>query len=281
MNKTKIDWATMTWNPVTGCYHNCPECYARRIAERFSDKYDLAKLPGKPEKENNPLFILPNKTTHSSKNGENVYSPYPFGFFPTYHKYRLDEPLKSKKPENIFVCSMADLFGNWVPDEWISDVLEVCKAAPWHNYIFLTQNPSKYYDLFSKIIGFPPSNWYLGTTVKNQRMMDDWEKSSKDWIPCGCKFFLSMEPLQEPISIPGKIIDWIIIGAETGNRKEKAIPQKSWIESIVSHCQRNGIPLFMKDNLRKCYDGELIREYPAGLAAVLEGKEKESKVGMG
>ncbi len=24
MNKTKIDWATMSWNPVTGCLHDCP-----------------------------------------------------------------------------------------------------------------------------------------------------------------------------------------------------------------------------------------------------------------
>ena len=35
MNKTKIDWATMSWNPVTGCRHGCPYCYARRTAHRF------------------------------------------------------------------------------------------------------------------------------------------------------------------------------------------------------------------------------------------------------
>ena len=32
---TKIDWCDATWNPVTGCYHRCEYCYARRIAERF------------------------------------------------------------------------------------------------------------------------------------------------------------------------------------------------------------------------------------------------------
>lgn len=36
MNKTKIDWATMSWNPVTGCRHGCPYCYARRTATRFN-----------------------------------------------------------------------------------------------------------------------------------------------------------------------------------------------------------------------------------------------------
>lgn len=35
MNKTKIEWATYTWNPVTGCLHDCEYCYARRIANRF------------------------------------------------------------------------------------------------------------------------------------------------------------------------------------------------------------------------------------------------------
>lgn len=36
MLKTKIEWCDSTWNPVTGCRHECPYCYARRIAERFS-----------------------------------------------------------------------------------------------------------------------------------------------------------------------------------------------------------------------------------------------------
>lgn len=33
--KTKIDWCDSTWNPVTGCRHDCAYCYARKIAERF------------------------------------------------------------------------------------------------------------------------------------------------------------------------------------------------------------------------------------------------------
>lgn len=34
MNETKIDWAEMSWNPVTGCRHGCPYCYARRMAKQ-------------------------------------------------------------------------------------------------------------------------------------------------------------------------------------------------------------------------------------------------------
>ena len=29
LHKTKIDWASHTWNPVTGCRHGCEYCYAR------------------------------------------------------------------------------------------------------------------------------------------------------------------------------------------------------------------------------------------------------------
>ena len=35
MQKTKIEWADSTWNPVTGCLNGCSYCYARKIAERF------------------------------------------------------------------------------------------------------------------------------------------------------------------------------------------------------------------------------------------------------
>ena len=42
MNNTKIDWADMTWNPLTGCYHGCTYCYARKIAERFASKDPMA-----------------------------------------------------------------------------------------------------------------------------------------------------------------------------------------------------------------------------------------------
>lgn len=39
MNKTKIEWADYTWNPITGCSNNCPYCYARAIAKRFKRSF--------------------------------------------------------------------------------------------------------------------------------------------------------------------------------------------------------------------------------------------------
>ena len=108
MQKTKIEWAGMTWNPVTGCKHGCEYCYARRIANRFGsadcivvDKLGASRISGYPTL-GEPLYM-------AKKNGGSRVSPYPFGFHPTFHKYRLDEPKKVKTPQRIFVVSMGDL----------------------------------------------------------------------------------------------------------------------------------------------------------------------------
>ena len=114
MNKTKIDWATMSWNPVTGCRHGCPYCYARRTATRFNAGLeDPAPLAG-------GLHVLPEKIKAA---------PYPYGFEPTLHRYRLGQPQNTKEPQTVFVCSMADLFGRWVPTSWILEVLDACAAT--------------------------------------------------------------------------------------------------------------------------------------------------------
>ena len=61
---------------------------------------------------------------------------YPFGFDPTFYRYRLDYPKKLKMGNNIFVGAMSDIFGSWVPDEWISEIMKVCVDNPIHNYLF-------------------------------------------------------------------------------------------------------------------------------------------------
>jgi protein gp37 len=233
MNKTKIDWADRSWNPVTGCLHNCEYCYARKIANRFADKSNLTYVDGvKPE--------------HLS----NI--PYPYGFVPTLHKERLIEPLKIKKPQTIFVCSMADLFGEWVPDEWIKEVFEACDKAPQHRYLFLTKNPERY-------IGTKPKdNYWYGSTITDGTQKALIEISGK------LNTFVSIEPLMGDVS---KLRDlrhfkWVIIGAETGNRKDKVIPKKEWIESIVETCKYREIPVFMKESLRELMGNEFIQEYP-------------------
>ncbi|MCL2210809.1 MAG: phage Gp37/Gp68 family protein [Treponema sp.] len=266
MNKTKIDWADRTWNPVTGCKFGCPYCYAKKHAQRFAgggygkrnamfiDKYkDDAFLPP---------YVLDEPQLAKTKIGWYREAPYPFGFEPTLHRYRLKEPAQEKKPQNIFVCSMADLFGDWVPDEWIKKVLKVCEKAPQHRYLFLTKNPKKYKEIIEKWKYTMPDNFWFGSSVSNRKMPALWTNRFNT--------FLSIEPLQDSWECNSydypqfEPLRWVIIGAETGNRKEKIIPKREWIEKIVFQCHKISIPVFMKNNLQKIWGEPLIQEYPWG-----------------
>ncbi len=166
MDNTKIDWADMSWNPVTGCRHGCPYCYARQIATRYGGwtkggKKTLANFFKDPPELEGPLLVV-------QKNGKGSQRPYPFGFTPTFHRYRLGQPARKQQPRNIFVGSMADLFGAWVPTRWIVEVLDACLAAPQHNYLFLTKNPQRYLEL-DKIAPFSPAGTTSGTERRPRR----------------------------------------------------------------------------------------------------------------
>ena len=81
---------------------------------------------------------------------------------------------------------------------------------------------------------------------------------------------MSIEPLLKPIDIRYLInvryLDWVIIGAETGNRKDKIVPKKEWIDAIVNECKMHSIPVFMKDSLIPVVgEANMLRQFPAGL----------------
>lgn len=261
MEKTKIDWADSSWNPVTGCRHNCPYCYAGKIAHRFSGG-------GENWCENNDIHILDDKIYGTD--GENgKANPYPYGFQPTLHRYRLGE-YENKKERTIFVCSMADLFGEWVPDEWIEEVFRACKKAPQHKYLFLTKNPERYIELYHKGMLPASDNMYYGSSVTDKKGLQRFEKAFR-CIPSTFRTFASIEPLLEDITeaeewddiVKSRYADWIIVGAETGNRKNKVVPDCRWIKSIEYSCWENNIPLFMKGSISSIpMAGELVQEYP-------------------
>lgn len=268
MNKTKIDWADMTWNPVTGCLHGCEYCYARKIAERFAGG-GYGKENGMfISKYREDAFSKPYELTEPqlAKTKDEWYrdAPYPFGFDPTFHRYRLNEPAKIKAPQNIFVCSMADLFGSWVPDEWIREVFKACEKAPWHNYMFLTKNPKRY-GQYSGGRGVPgKSNFWYGSTVTKAGDMFSCIKTHRS---NKSHFFVSAEPLMGNMKNNNELrfTDWVIVGAETGNRKGKIVPKKHWIDEIALECKTAGIPIFMKESLKELMGADFIQEFPEGL----------------
>jgi protein gp37 len=207
MNKTAIEWCDYTWNPVTGCLHGCPYCYARKIAERFKGS-----------------------------------KAWPNGFKPMFHAERLNDPMKMKKPQSIFVCSMADLFGEWVPDLWIHAVFDEIRKAPQHTYIFLTKAPSRYLTIPGDYI---KDNCWFGATVTDQVSANQrihWLQR----LPEG-NTFISYEPLLgklTSVNIAG--IRQVVLGAQTNPTVE---PDRFSITLIEQEAEYVGAKVFCKDSL--------------------------------
>lgn len=235
MNKTKIQWTEMTWNPITGCTkisEGCLNCYAARMAKRL-------KAMG------NPRYINE--------------------FQVTVHEDLLDIPLGIKQPKMIFVNSMSDLFHADVPDEIIVKVFDTMNKAHWHTFQVLTKRPERVLEMDQEGLLKWTSNIWMGTTVESDKYIErvDVLRNTK-----ACIKFLSCEPLLGSIKeICLDKIDWVIVGGESGP-KSRAM-KKEWVSEIKDICEKKGVAFFFKQwggiNKKKSgrlLDGKTYDEYP-------------------
>lgn len=264
MNRSRIEWCDHTWNPITGCRHGCPYCYARRMSARFSGDVRM-NLMAKGD-----YSITPSADGAGTvyeldapmRNGTGHTLAYPFGFEPTFHRYRLGIPGELKMGNNIFVGAISDMFGEWVPDRWLDDMFSACMQHPIHNYLFLTKHPQRYGEYR---VPDGENMWY-GTTVTKAD-----EVGRAACLPEGRRKFVSIEPLMGDIVPEGsspmfRSVDWVIIGAETGRGKGKTAPQPEWVRKIVSEADKNGLPVFMKGSLLPVVgEGDMRRDFPGQL----------------
>lgn len=216
-----ISWASWTWNPVTGCLHGCSYCYAREISEPPS-------------------------------------AYFPAGFTPLFHEERLDAPANTSVPNDaatdprrkrVFVCSMADLYGKWVPADWINSIHESCRANPQWDYLFLTKFPSRYVKL-----DLPPTAW-IGTSVDSQRRVTIAEEAFRKIDNVRVKW-LSLEPLLEPLAFSDlSMFDWVVIGSQTATKQPGVgvvpafAPPIEWVASIMTQARDAGCAVYLKPNL--------------------------------
>jgi protein gp37 len=210
MAATKIEWTDATWNPVRGCTKispGCKHCYAERFAERFRG------VPGHPFEQGFDLRVVPEK---------------------------LEEPLRVKKPQRIFVNSMSDLFHEGVPVEYIRQIFEVMNKANWHEYQVLTKRAKRLEDL-NGVIKWAPHIW-MGVSVESSdyvRRIDHLRRTNAHVK------FLSIEPLLGPIrnlNLHG--IDWVIVGGESGPGARPM--KKEWVIDIRDQCVRSRVAFFFK-----------------------------------
>lgn len=215
-----VDWANWTWNPVTGCEHGCKFCYAREIA-----------------------------------NSKRMAAVYPNGFEPTYHPYRLDAPKNTSRKESdderdgrVFVCSMADLFGKWVPKDWIQSVFDACIESPEWEYLFLTKWPARYAQM-----PLLKKAWY-GASVIQQSDVARVEKAMSAF-KTDCVKWISLEPMLGPITFSDlSWCDLVVIGGQTSTTQPEGYvpefaPDFDWIVNVVNECRQYGVPYYIKDNL--------------------------------
>ncbi len=230
---TKIEWTGTSWNPVTGCTKaspGCRNCYAERMAHR------LMKM-GQPK--------------------------YKDGFNVTLHPHEIEQPLKWKKPQVIFVNSMSDLFHEDIPDSFIIKMFDVMSKAHWHTFQILTKRSKRLVEIAPKLPW--PKNIWMGVSVENSDYvyrMDDLGK-----VPAFIRF-VSMEPLLSAIpDFPTKKIDWVIVGGESGPRSRPI--DGCWVIQIRNRCVKHGIPFFFKQwggvNKKKTgrlLEGQIWDNYP-------------------
>lgn len=231
-----ISWAAWSWNPVTGCLHGCDYCYARAIAARFPDGF-------------------------------------PVGFTPLFHHERLDAPANTTIPaakledpayRRVFVCSMADLYGRWVPEEWIAQVHASMLASPQWQYILLTKFPARYVGL-----ELPPGAW-VGTSVDEQKRVRMAEDAMRKLDVPRERRWLSLEPLREPLEFTDlSLFGWVVIGAQTETRQPDGVvgasaPDWPWWFRLAMQAHEAGCRVHIKPNLYNGRPGVMPDEYPEG-----------------
>ncbi|MEM2905922.1 MAG: DUF5131 family protein [Candidatus Bathyarchaeia archaeon] len=119
---------TGSWNPITGCLHECRYCWARRYAVR------LAGMGVEPYRSH--------------------------GFKPAFVETRLRKTFR--KDDLIFVSDMGDMWGSWVPAAWIRAVLASVRGSRGA-FLFLTKNPARYHEFIDEV----PRNSLLGATIES------------------------------------------------------------------------------------------------------------------
>jgi protein gp37 len=233
----------------------CTNCYAMRQAHRFNG-------PSQPYEE----------LTRAAEHG-----PVWTG------KIRLvpdalDEPLRWRKPQRVFVNSMSDLFHEDVSEDFLNQIFAIMALAKEHTFQLLTKRPERMRDYLLEIQDddlnrwascapeaypcspaaienreWPLDNLWLGVSVENQAAADERIPILLQ-TPAAVRF-LSIEPLLEAVHCQWEqltrtlragenMIDWVIIGGESGPDARPC--NVAWIREIMRQCRAAGVPVFVK-----------------------------------
>jgi protein gp37 len=246
LNRTGIETADFTWNLYTGCLHGCSFCYARKLARgRLNHVYSANKCV-------------------SSVISPGVHPGDPF--FPRFWADRKGDPhtvpenFQSKNPTLkrgkalIFAIDMGDIFGPFIPDRWVQDLMGIIEGCP-QTFQILTKFPGRLMK-WAESYGLPHNVW-AGVTVCNQLMVEP-------ALECLCRIdaavkYLCVEPLQERINLDLTGVDWVIIGAQTN---PLILPETAWVQELLEEARACNTHVFLKKSLRW---SDKVHQWPGGV----------------
>src|SRR5215207_4518746 len=138
---------------------------------------------------------------------------------------------------------MTDLFGPWIPREWVETVLEAVRDNPQWNFIFLTKFPERIaeFDI--------PKNAWMGTTVDRQSRVRNAEEAFASF-ECPVKW-LAVEPMLEPLQFKRiDLFNWLVIGGATkSKRSPEWKPPYSWHADLTKQATEVGVKVYHQTNL--------------------------------
>ncbi len=220
-SRTNIEWAHATLNFWYGCHKvsdGCTYCYMFRDMPRYG---------------RDPNVVTRSKTFYDS--------------------LKWAKSGKLKPGSRIFVCSWSDFFIEEA-DDWRGEAWDIIKQTPQFTYLILTKRVDNILDRLPPDWGEGYPNVWLGPTVESDKYLQRIEKILQ--IPAA-KRLVSFEPLLGEINATRylaqskgtgtpfqSIIDWGIIGAESGSNRRDCDIQ--WVGDLLFQLKAANIPAFVK-----------------------------------
>jgi protein gp37 len=274
-DRSRIEWTDASWTPIRArrkaasaqvgdpgwrsalpggkpgwhCEHvttGCEHCYAERMNKRLG-----TGLPFKPGHRKDVDIFLDEEM--------------------------LAAPLRWRKPRMIFVCSMSDLFADFVKDGWIDRMFAIMALCRWHTFQVLTKRPERMLRHVTRpqfgneveIFPWPLPNVWLGVSCERQPEADARIPLLLQ-TPAAVRF-VSAEPLLGLIDLRNYLdgheehgvdmtrtvgsrvgccvawtppLDWVIVGGESGPDARPMHPD--WARSLRDQCAAARMPFFFK-----------------------------------
>jgi protein gp37 len=259
LGTNRIEWTEIfgpgsgfTANPIGGCHHGCrwtmPDgsvatCYAETTALKFTAAYSE-------------------------------------GFAAHYWRPAVLAQIRARKePAGIFIDSMADLWGHWVPDEQRDEVLATIAACPQHVFFSLTKNAPGMLKRCGRLprnlwpgISSPPDVMHGKPLTRQQQaamlakglaVLQTLRTAQPELVT-----WLSAEPLSWDVAplladrhlpspaggfaydVPATCaVRWIVIGAASHGRRYFP-PEEGHARGLVEWAEAHGVKVHFKGNMK-------------------------------